>query len=332
MKKFLTLLMGIALVYSCSTSNNENSTTTVVPSIATTAISTITTNSAISGGTITSDGGTSITARGLCWSTSPNPTISLSTITNDGAETGVFTSSISGLTPNTTYYVRAYATNSVGTAYGNELNFTTASAQTSVTDIDGNSYQLVTICNQTWTKTNLNVSKYRNGDIIPQVTSPDQLFTITSGAWCYYNNDSAYGSIYGKMYNWYAVNDPRGLAPTGYHIPSIDEWEILKNCLGGQLIAGGKMKEAGTSHWNNPNVDASNSSGFTGLPGGGSMFPTDDAFKVGNHGIFWSNTTQLNTPTPDTDAKYITLLRHNGSTYWSSMSKQFVASVRCVKD
>ncbi len=213
-------------------------------------------------------------------------------------------------------------------------NSTTTSSQTSVTDIDGNNYQLVTICNQTWTKANLNVSKYRNGDIIPQVSSPTQLQTITSGAWCYYNNDSAYGSIYGKMYNWYAVNDPRGLAPTGYHIPSLDEWIILRDCLGGQLIAGGKMKEAGTSHWNSPNVNASNSSGFTGLPGGGEMFPNTNTnvYTVGNIGMFWSSTTQLNTPTPNSDANVISLFRSGGNWNYSSMSKGNVASVRCVKD
>ena len=227
----------------------------------------------------------------------------------------------------------AYSCSTSSDGNGNSTT-TVVPSLTSVTDIDGNNYQLVTICNQTWTKANLNVSKYRNGDIIPQVSSPTQLQTITSGAWCYYNNDSAYGSIYGKMYNWYAVNDPRGLAPTGYHIPSLDEWIILRDCLGGQLIAGGKMKEAGTSHWNSPNVNASNSSGFTGLPGGGEMFPNTNTnvYTVGNIGMFWSSTTQLNTPTPNSDANVISLFRSGGNWNYSSMSKGNVASVRCVKD
>ena len=137
-----------------------------------------------------------------------------------------------------------------------------------VSDVDGNVYQTVTICNQTWTKSNLNVSKYRNGDFIPQVTDPTAWANLTTGAWCYYNDDPANGAVYGKLYNWHAVNDPRGLAPQGWHIPSDIELTTLTNCLGGESIAGGQMKESGFAHWLSPNTDATNSSGFTGLPGG----------------------------------------------------------------
>lgn len=147
----------------------------------------------------------------------------------------------------------------------------------------------VRICSQTWMDRNLDVSTYRNGDAIPQVTDPLQWAALRTGAWCYYNNDPTNGAIYGKLYNWYAVNDPRGLAPQGWHIPTDAEWTVLTDCLGELSLAGGKMKEIGTSHWESPNTDASNSSGFTGLPGG----LRDDGGNfggIGRDGYWWSLT------------------------------------------
>ncbi len=153
-------------------------------------------------------------------------------------------------------------------AYSCSTN-TSSNNNAAVTDIDGNIYQTITICSQTWTKTNLNVSKYRNGDVIPQVTDATQWAALTTGAWCYYNNDPANGVIYGKLYNWYAVNDPRGLAPTGFHIPSETEWTTLSDCLGGDVsVIFNKMVETGNSHWTTPHPDATNSSGFTAFAAG----------------------------------------------------------------
>src|SRR5436190_23369500 len=129
-------------------------------------------------------------------------------------------------------------------------------------------YESVTICDQVWMIKNLDVSTYRNGDPIPEVTDPSQWAGLTTGAWCYYENNSANGTIYGKLYNWYAVNDPRGLAPLGWHVPSDEELTTLTSCLGGVFVAGGTMKETGTTHWLAPNTEATNSSGWTGLPGG----------------------------------------------------------------
>lgn len=299
------------------------------PTVTTATPSAISATSASVGGSITNDGGASVTIRGMVWSTNPNPTISLTTKTTEGVGTGLFTSVITGLSANTTYYIKAYATNSTGTAYGNEIVFTTLALNIpgpNVTDIDGNVYQTVTNCNQTWTKTNLNVSKYRNGDVIPQVANTTQWMNLTTGAWCYYENTTANGTTYGKLYNWYAVNDPRGLAPTGYHIPSDTEWNTLSDCLGGLSIAGGKMKETGTTHWTSPNTDATNSSGFTALPGGARW---DEATfgKIGEEGYWWS-ATQVNT---------------NSALIWCIISKYGIVgnggyikpggfSVRCVKD
>lgn len=160
-----------------------------------------------------------------------------------------------------------------------------------ITDIDGNKYELVKICNITFTKSNLNVTRYKNGDIIPQVQNPNDWKKLTTGAWCYYANDALNGVKYGKLYNYYAVVDPRGLAPTGYHIPSISEWSSLLTCLG-EPQAAGLLKSTGTLQANNglwlsPNLGATNSTGFTALPGG----YRDKEGVFGNlnlDGVFWS--------------------------------------------
>ena len=317
--------VGNSLTYS-----NEITLTVIsLPTISTTVISSIAFTTANSGGTITNDGGSNISVRGICWGTSTNPTIALTTKTNNGSGTGAFLSNITGLIVNTTYYVRAYATNSAGTAYGNEVSFTTANA---LTDIDGNNYQLVTICNQTWTKSNLNVSRYRNGDIIPQVTNSAQWGALTSGAWCYHPNNSNNVTTYGKLYNWYAVNDPRGLVPVGYHIPSSAEWSALRTCLGG-TTAGSAMKEAGTSHWNSPN-SATNSSGFTALPGayrtGAAGTSTGTWGQVGSEGYFWSLTGGVNFPGQTAFMVTLTSTSENLNEYESQYTSGY--SVRCLKN
>lgn len=147
------------------------------------------------------------------------------------------------------------------------------------------------IGNQIWTCTNLDVTTFRNGDVIPQVTDPTAWQNLTTPAWCYYNNDPANGAIYGKLYNWFAVRDPRGLAPNGYHIPTLSEFQTLRDYLGGATVAGGKMKKV-SPLWTSPNADATNSSCFTGLPGG---LRTDDGSfdSINLSGRWWSFTENL---------------------------------------
>lgn len=155
---------------------------------------------------------------------------------------------------------------------------------------DENCPPSVTICNQVWMLKNLEVSKYRNGDDIPQATSNQEWIsagTNQTGAWCYYENNTANGPVYGKLYNWYALNDARGLAPSGWHIASDAEWTSLYNCLNGAAVAGGKLKETGTIHWNSPNTGATNSSGFTALPGGLRNFD-GTFFYIGSFGVWWT--------------------------------------------
>jgi uncharacterized protein (TIGR02145 family) len=129
-------------------------------------------------------------------------------------------------------------------------------------------FKSVKIGKQIWMVKNLDVVHYRNGDPIPEVKDPKAWASLSTGAWCYYDNDSVNGKKYGKLYNWYAVNDPRGLAPEGWHVPSDAEWKELSEYLGGDKIAGGKMKSKGTGHWIKPNKGATNKSGFSALPGG----------------------------------------------------------------
>ena len=185
----------------------------------------------------------------------------------------------------------------------------------------------VTICSQVWMQKNLDVSKYRNGENIPQVTDPVVWASLTTGAWCWFNNDSAtYASNYGKLYNWYAVNDSRGLAPQGWHVPSDAEWSALSTCLGGDAVAGGKMKEAGTTHWISPNSSADNSSGFAGLPGG--IRNANGSFdNLGSFGYFWSSTEA------NTDIAWSRYLIYSVSGLTSGNRNKFYGfSVRCLRD
>jgi uncharacterized protein (TIGR02145 family) len=310
----------------------------VLPTLTTTAVTGITTNSAISGGTITADGGGAITARGLVWSTSQNPTITLTTKTSDGTGTGSYTSNLTNLAQNTTYYIRAYATNSAGTTYGNQISITSLiPAQLTITDIDGNNYQTITINNQVWTTTNLNVSRYRNGDVIPQVTDPTQWSALTTGAWCYYNNDPANGPIYGKLYNWYAVNDPRGLAPTGYHIPAYIEWNRMTSICNGSNngCAAPFLKECGTAHWITDGCIVNYFNNFKALPGGyrfdyGICDNCTYFNNIGKNGYWWCSTGEFNT-TPIIPA-CISISYNSPGINLPNTPQRFGLSIRCVKD
>ena len=186
-------------------------------------------------------------------------------------------------------------------------------------------FDYVTIGSQVWTSKNLDVTTYRNGDPIPQVTNPSEWAGLTTGAWCYFNNDPANGAIYGKLYNWYAVNDSRGLAPAGWHIPTDAEWTTLGASLGGDNVAGGKMKMTGTSYWSSPNTGATNSSGFSGLPGG---YGGESFGSFGNYGSFWTATESgVSTAwTRDLGYNYDYLYR------FSLHNKRAGFSVRCIKD
>lgn len=237
-----------------------------LPRVTTTIVSNITETSATCGGEIISDGDASITEKGVCWTTGPTPTTADSK-TSEGEGIGSFTSNISGLAPNTLYNVCAYATNSVGTAYGSILAIHTWSG--TVTDIDGNVYPTINIFTQTWMGENLKTKKLNNGVSIELRLEPTDFGNSVLPAYSFVESNGIppIKSTYGNLYNGIAVGTGK-LCPSGWHVPSDVEWQRLVAYLGGDLVAGGKMKEEGTEHWANPNAGATNESGFTALPGG----------------------------------------------------------------
>jgi uncharacterized protein (TIGR02145 family) len=207
-----------------------------------------------------------------------------------------------------------------------KINANALAAHLAHGDLQGDCSTVLTIiCDQDWMVKNLDVDHYRNGDPIPQVTDQSAWIGLKTGAWCYYNNDPANGAIYGKLYNWYAVSDPRGLAPVGWHVPSYDELTTLRECLGGLFIAGGKMKA--TTLWNSPNTGATNESGFTGLPGGNRSGYVGTFSAVNEWGYFWSSTEYI------IGEVWLGLLRNFDAFFHiSTFNKTTGLSVRCIRD
>lgn len=191
-----------------------------------------------------------------------------------------------------------------------------------VTDIDGNVYHTVKIGTQVWMKENLKVTHYRNGDAITNITGGFTSSKTTSGAYSWYNDDQNNQAIYGALYNGYAVRESRKICPVGYHVPSDSEWTTLTDFLGGESIAGGKMKEIGTTHWNSPNTGADNSSGFSALPAGQNFSSWGAFFYINTSGEWWSTDDYYRTVDYNTNS--VTRYSHSG--VWGGLS------VRCLKD
>lgn len=186
---------------------------------------------------------------------------------------------------------------------------------------------VVTICCQSWMTENLDVNTYRNGDPIPLVTDNAVWAALTTGAYCYYNNDSAtYAAIYGKLYNGFAVNDVKGLAPEGWHVPTDFEWTTLENCLGGATVAGGPMKEMFTARWTTPNTGATNISGFLAVPGGNRNSSGTFNF-IGTDGYWWSSSASTGT-----GAWYRYMLYNTGAVNKGGGLYRNGFSVRCIRD
>jgi uncharacterized protein (TIGR02145 family) len=198
------------------------------------------------------------------------------------------------------------------------------------TDADGYEYKTVKIGSQVWFAENLRTTKYNDGTPIPNVMNDEQWSKLTTGAWCYYNNDAKYNAKYGKLYNWYGVsptaNGNKNVCPTGWHVPTDVEWVVLTDYLGGKSIAGGKMKEVGNTNWKNSNTRTTNSSGFTGLPGGYRLY-SGNYYTIGNSGNWWSS-TEFNT-----ESAWDQLLENNYSeAYRYNFNKNLGFSVRCLRD
>jgi uncharacterized protein (TIGR02145 family) len=339
MKKTNMILIAFIfqmLLLGCSKNASTNDTTTPIPAPNLLVIQTnnstaniIGQNQATIGGSITSDGGSAITARGICWNTSPTPTIANNKI-QTGSGIGSFIATLSSLLNSTTYYARAYATTSSTTIYGGEITFTTKPLTipgNGVTDVDGNTYTTVIIADKEWMGQNLRTTKYQNGDIISNVTTNTSWYNLTTGAWCYYNNSSGYNNTYGKLYNWYATTDARKISPVGWHVPSLGEWTTLESNFGANSLAGGALKQAGTMEWQSPNTNATNISNFTAFPGGDRIANNGLFEKQGQYGFWWT-ADEVN----PLFAKSVYLSFSNGYLYSANDGKTQGSSIRCLKD
>jgi uncharacterized protein (TIGR02145 family) len=199
-----------------------------------------------------------------------------------------------------------------------------SSSALTVKDIDGNVYHAVTIGTQTWTVENLKVTHYRNGDPVQYVADSSSWASLVSGAYCDYGNITRNGVDYGHLYNWKVIADTRNICPAGWHVPTDDEWSVLILYLGGENVAGAKMKEKGTAHWTNTDTDIDNSSGFTALPGG-YRFYTSQFLYIGDEGYWWSSTGDGFT------SPVRVIFSGNGVFRITSVSTCGY-SIRCVKD
>lgn len=288
-----------------------------VPTVSTTSI-TITGASTASGEYAVNESEAEITSRGICWNTTGSPTIANSK-TTDGSGSGTFTSSMTGLVAGTIYFGRAYATNSVGTSYGNEIVFG------SIVDVENTSYNPIAIGTQVWLKENLNTYKYRNGDVIPLYDHLPAGTTSWSGTSSGAVTNYPLQNQFGRLYNWYAVTDPRGLCPVGWHVPTETEWATLVTFLGGVDVAGGPLKQTGTALWHT-NVGATNSSGFTALPGGHRTVSGTYQY-VNQSAIFWTSTAV------DVNAVWSYSIAGNLThSHGSGNHRKNGFSVRCIRD
>jgi len=233
---------------------------------------------------------------------------------------------ITGLSGSTTYHYRVKAVNAGGTIYGADAVFTTQTALPTASDYDGNSYNIVTIGTQEWMQRNLLVTHYSNGDAISNVTDNATWGGLSTAAYSWYNNDAGtYKETYGALYNWYAANDIRNVCPTGWHVPTDAEFTALSTYLGGESVAGGKLKEEGYTHWISPNTGATNETGFTALPGG--ERETDGGYSAIEYSAFlWSATPW------DANSSWARFIANSQEYVLRSYyNNKYGYSVRCIK-
>lgn len=295
------------------------------PIIITNAVTGVALTTAVSGGNITSNNGAAVTESGVCWNTTGNPTTGNSK-TTDNAVSGTFTSNISGLIAGSIYYVRAYATNSVGTAYGDQVRFST-----SISDNINNVYKTVVIGTQLWMQSDLKTTVYNDNVSIPNITVSADWMTMTTPGYCWYNNDPANGSTYGILYNWYAVGTGK-LCPSGWHVPTDSEFNTMELYLGVPLSEidlwdwrgtnqGSQMKSAA------PIWDGTNSSGFSALPGGYRRADSGNFYALGTLAYWWTGSES-----DASEAWYRMLDTSNSKVLKAATYKRGGKFVRCIKN
>ena len=353
MKKLLIAIVLTSALFSCkketTTPNNSgNNTTDTTKTINDVTISGFDFAGVKIAGTLTKDkAATNVTAK-LNYTGGNGKTYSTKSHTSTGVtglsatlQAGTLTNGIGILT----YFISGTPTSSGKATFAidfggktcsitidveNAIQNPTSGYGPNITDVEGNSYKTVTIGTQTWMAENLKVSKYNDGTTIPNISDNTQWQNSTTGAWSYYNNDVTNNAKYGKLYNWYAVsktsNGNKNVCPTGWHVPTDAEWSVLTDYLGGESVAGGKMKEVGTTSWNSPNTDATNTSLFSALPGGGRSYGGDYGV-IGGYGYWWSYTEK------DTSSAWYRYLGGTGGfADRNSYNKRNGLSVRCLMD
>ena len=364
-RAYATNSLGTAYGTVVSFTTNDVTAVAELPTVITSPVTNIIQNHATCGGMVTADGGAPVTERGVCWSTNANPSVT-GQHSSDGAGLGEFTSNIAGLTVNTTYYVRAYATNSAGTAYGETLSFTpgvSCPGTPTVTDYDGNTYNTVQIGTQCWMKENLKTRHYADGTTIPVGSA-----SSTTISYCYYPNSATNTKdMYGMLYNWKAVmnnsthsnaipSGVQGVCPTGWHVPSDAEFTVLTDYLSNndEYICGLEQTYiakalADTIGWNSgystcaigQDLSANNYSGFSARGAGymGALYNNSSSaptFGFKNTGSFWTTRVYYD----ETEATYSDSYAYCWSlsvtssyvTSGSTEKKWFGCSVRCLKD
>jgi uncharacterized protein (TIGR02145 family) len=347
-KSQLSVLSPIILMIIVFQGCSKEKTPDPVPVLITNEITKLTHIHAVSGGKVTDEGGLKILSAGICWSTSQQPTINDSRTEDFYQNTGMVLSYFTGLSPKTSYYLRAYATTDAGTGYGNQIQFTTSADYTGLTgnlsDNDGNIYKTVGIGSQTWMAENLKTTKFNDGTLIPNVSTDQSWTALTSAGYSIYENKPLNKSVYGNLYNWYAINSSgngnKNVCPTGWHVPADADWATLTSYVGETVrgewsyntewealnIAGKMLKESGTVHWKSPNpgIDAL---GFGALPGG-LRYQNGFYDAIGRTGLWWSSSTYN-----DTQGRFVTVEFASESGFFSeNWDKTIGLSVRCVKD
>ncbi|MDP6907850.1 MAG: fibrobacter succinogenes major paralogous domain-containing protein [Flavobacteriales bacterium] len=297
--------------------------------VTTLPMSSFTSTTATIGGIVDPNGGTAITDRGVVWSTDPEPTTADSVVYG-GIGSGTFSVDAIGLEVGLTYYAKAYAINNAGIAYGNQVTFFVTNDPyilgDSITDVCGNIYPTIhTATGQKWMAENLKTCKYANGDSIMNVPDDGEWSNLISGAWTYYNNNSQMEQLFGRLYNGWSVDDPRNVCPDGWHVPTLTDWQEFHAINGGQTFGGGALKSIGTTLWLAPNTGATNSSGFTGFPGGRRL--AGGSFQeIYGSGFWW--TSSGNSSILECKTLYYT----SNGVWTGSLGKLEGASIRCVND
>ncbi len=293
----------------------------VAPTIGQFYIQNITLTKAIANITVNTDGGSDIIERGVCYSIMINPTTTNAKVISNGT-TGNFTCNISGLATNTMYHARAYATNAVGTTYGDDVQFRTSA--TTVDDVDGNTYNVIEVGNQAWLKQNLKTTKYRNNETIGTTTLDITNDATPKFQWPATGFESN-ANTFGRLYTWYTITDSRGLCPDGWHVANSIEWTELTNFLGGESVAGGKLKSF--INWSSPNTGASDEVGFSAYGSGvRNLNGTYQGFDT--NCVWWSVSPEASS----TNAWAREIFNSSATISTLEKSKKMGYSVRCIKN